>query len=105
MNAGQQCISPDVVLCHRDVADEFCEAAKGWLDTFFEGDAQTSAHFGRIVGASQFERVKGMLESHGGTMVCGGKVDAKERYVAPTVVRVGLDSPALEDETFGPILW
>ena len=30
MNAGQQCIAPDFVLCHRDVVDEFCEAAKGW---------------------------------------------------------------------------
>mmetsp|Transcript_72459 Transcript_72459/g.206302 ORF Transcript_72459/g.206302 Transcript_72459/m.206302 type:complete len:432 (-) Transcript_72459:113-1408(-) len=105
MNAGQQCISPDFVLCHRDVVDEFCEAAKSWLDKFFEGDAQKSAHFGRIVGASQVERIKGMLKNHGGKVVCGGEVDEKERYVAPTVVRVGIDSPAMDDETFGPILW
>ena len=75
------------------------------MHTFFEGDPEHSAHFGRIVGAPQVERIAQMLSSHGGTVVCGGVVDEKQRYIAPSVVRVGIDSAALDDETFGPILW
>jgi aldehyde dehydrogenase (NAD+) len=40
MNAGQQCVSPDFVLCHEDVVDEFCESAKGWLKTFFKNEVR-----------------------------------------------------------------
>jgi aldehyde dehydrogenase (NAD+) len=106
MNSGQQCISPDMVLCHRSVVDRFCEECAGWLREFYENkDPKESAHFGRIVGDSQLARIRGMLDTHGGRVVCGGEVDAATRYVAPTVVRVGIDSPALDDETFGPILW
>lgn len=35
----------------------------------------------------------------------GGGYDREARYIEPTIVRIGLDSPAMEDETFGPILW
>jgi aldehyde dehydrogenase (NAD+) len=37
--------------------------------------------------------------------VVGGQTDASERYVAPTLLRdVKPDSPAMQDEIFGPIL-
>ena len=129
MNAGQQCISPDFAMVHEDKVDEFCEACKGWIDTFFDGQpAKESKDFGRIVGdgqvseflnymnieyysnlicnrSVQVKRIQGMLKSHKGKVVCGGEVDAAERYIAPTVIKVKVGSPGLEDETFGPILW
>jgi aldehyde dehydrogenase (NAD+) len=106
MNTGQQCISPDFVLVHESVADEFCDKAASWINKFYDNkDPKESKNFGRIVGDAQVKRISGMLANHGGKVICGGQVDAKERYIAPSVIRIGLDSEALKDETFGPILW
>jgi len=105
MNGGQQCISPDYVLCHRAVADKFFAATKKWIDTFYGGNPKESKDFGRIVGDKQFERVLAMLQNHGGEIVVGGDYDQKTRYIAPTVVKISLDSPTIHEETFGPILW
>jgi acyl-CoA reductase-like NAD-dependent aldehyde dehydrogenase len=45
----------------------------------------------------------GLLSS--GKAVIGGQTDAKERYIAPTVlVDVSPDSPIMQEEVFGPIL-
>jgi len=106
MNAGQQCISPDFVMVHKDVIDDFCKACKSWLNEFYANkDPKESKDFGRIVGDSQVQRIKKMLKGHRGKVIAGGEVDEETRYIAPTVVKVSLKSPALEDETFGPILW
>jgi aldehyde dehydrogenase (NAD+) len=68
-------------------------------------DPKKSENFGRIVGDGQVKRIQGMLKDHGGEVIVGGKVDPKTRYISPTVVKIDFDSPALDDETFGPILW
>ena len=78
MNGGQQCISPDFVLCHKDVVDEFCTAAARWTKTFYGDEPKESSNFGRIVGDKQMARVVEMLKNHGGQVVCGG-----EYVVAP----------------------
>ena len=65
---------------------------------------QTSECLGRIVNDRHHARLSRVLEEHGGEIVVGGDTDAEQRYVAPTVLRLPLDSPVMQDETFGPIL-
>ena len=100
-NAGQQCISPDTVFVHHDVIDQFEDACKQWIATFYTDDSQ----YGRIVGDKQMDRIAHMLQDSGGRIIEGGIIDRDERHFSPTVVRIGLDSSAMQDETFGPILW
>ena len=40
------------------------------------------------VGDKQMERLVELLKSHGGTVVCGGQYDVKDRYIQPTVIQV-----------------
>ncbi|KNC56056.1 aldehyde dehydrogenase [Thecamonas trahens ATCC 50062] len=101
MNAGQQCISPDYVLAHESVARAMAEVMGQWMGQFYASEADV----GRIVGDSQMRRIVNMLEESGGEVIHGGHYDLKSRYFEPTVVMVPMDSPALDDETFGPILW
>lgn len=102
MNAGQQCISPDFVLCHASVADQFAERCKYWVGELYGKNPRDS--IGRIVGTKQMERIKGLLRRHGGEVVAGGHFDDEAKYIAPTVLRVSFDSPIMEEEIFGPIL-
>lgn len=99
-----QCISPDYVLCHTSVIGQFCERSAHWARELYGDDAKSNGRFGRIVGEKQAERLAGLLKSHGGTVVYGGDCSVKERFVQPTILRVGKDSPTMAEETFGPIL-
>jgi len=103
MNGGQQCISPDYVLVHEKSLEKFEARLQHWQKTLYGKDPRQT--IGRIVGDSQMKRVVNMLETSGGKVIAGGKYDMEERYMDPTVVRISKDSPAMVDETFGPILW
>jgi acyl-CoA reductase-like NAD-dependent aldehyde dehydrogenase len=70
---------------------------------FYGDDPQTSPDYGRIVSLHHFDRLAGLLAS--GTVYHGGQCDRNDRFIAPTVlVNVAPDSPAMQEEIFGPIL-
>lgn len=101
----QTCIAPDYVLCHESRYKEFLEAAVRCLKTFYGDEIQKSDHFARIVSTQHCERLKGLLEGNPGRIVCGGKVDVKDKYVEPTIIAdVKMDSKLMTEEIFGPLL-
>ena len=103
LNAGQTCIAPDYLLIHRDVKEQFVEEYKRALEELHGKDAQKSAHYVRIVSDKAFERVSGYLAD--GVTRVGGRVDASERYIEPTLLDdVSVDSAVMREEIFGPIL-
>lgn len=107
MNAGQQCIAPDYVLLHRDVQDRFFAECKRYIGEFYEGKQKEPGVVGRIVNDRHVARLQEMIEqckASGGSFVVGGEVDASQRYFEPSVLHTPIDSPAMADETFGPIL-
>jgi len=104
MNCGQQCISPDYVLCHEKVLDRFNARCAHYAKTLYGADPKTNGNFGRIVGDSQMKRLVGLLNTHGGEVVVGGSYEERDRFIEPTVIQVGFNSPMMGEETFGPIL-
>jgi aldehyde dehydrogenase (NAD+) len=103
INAGQTCTAPDYVLVFKDVADEFLSHLKETLVQFYGENPQNSPDYGRIVSTHHFDRLTKLLNS--GTIFHGGQNDRAERYLAPTVLtNVSPDSPAMQEEIFGPIL-
>ena len=103
MNAGQTCVAPDFVLVERSVRDAFIAALSQAVDAFYGPDPAASADYGRIVNQRHFERLMRLLES--GAVVHGGQNSPSELYMAPTILTGVLpDSPAMQEEIFGPIL-
>ncbi|ETO30377.1 aldehyde dehydrogenase [Reticulomyxa filosa] len=123
INCGQQCISPDYILCEKKAVDElteqFCTLCvyidvmslnvanrlKLYAEKFFSEDYVEDTNQCKLVNDVQFERVKNMLDSSKGKVISGGKCDSKTRKFQPTIVRCDLSDPGLEQETFGPIVW
>lgn len=101
LNAGQTCVEPDYLLIQRGVRDRFIEEYKKALKSFFpRGDMSMMVH---IINDKHFERLTAVLAS--GTAVIGGGSDKASRFIEPTVlVDVPLDSPAMQEEIFGPVL-
>lgn len=105
VNAGQTCIAPDYVLVHRRHAAELADRLAQAFTGFYGDEPTQSGDLARIVNDRHAARLGGLLAEHGGTVLCGGAVDAAARKVPPTViVDPDPDSPLMREEIFGPVL-
>lgn len=103
MNAGQTCVAPDHVLVDQLVGDELVAAMKRVLRDFYGDDPRNNSNYGRIVNRRHFDRLVNYLGT--GRILCGGKHDAGDLYIAPTILtEVATDAPVMQEEIFGPIL-
>ncbi|WP_274473957.1 aldehyde dehydrogenase family protein [Mangrovimonas aestuarii] len=108
MNCGQICVSPDYVLVHKAVKDDFLKAIKKNINEFFTEHPERSDSYSRIVNDKHFQRLKGYLSEvslQAATIEFGGGSDPKTRYIQPTVISdIDNDSSLMQNEIFGPIL-
>ncbi|MEM8933951.1 MAG: aldehyde dehydrogenase family protein, partial [Acidobacteriota bacterium] len=111
LNQGQTCIAPDYILVDRSVHDDFVAALSRTIETYYGADAdarRSSPDLARIVNERHHRRLVSLLEQsveQGARIAFGGAHDAETRWVEPTLlVDVPLDSPAMQEEIFGPIL-
>ncbi len=105
LNAGQTCIAPDYVLVERSRKDALVDALVAAIGEFYGDDPSTSDDFTKIVNERHVQRLEGLLDGHGGTVVCGGSVNPDTRRLAPTIiVDPDPDSALMQEEIFGPVL-
>lgn len=103
LNAGQTCIAPDYLLIHSSQKEKFIKAFACEIKKLHGEDIEKSQHFVRLVSDKAFERVKGYLKD--GRIVFGGKTNAKERYIEPTLLDdVSPEASVMQEEIFGPVL-
>ena len=103
LNAGQTCVAVDHVLTTPATAPRLEAALTGAVRAMFGDRPRASRSYGRMVSTAAARRVAGYLGD--GRVVCGGDVDAEERYVAPTVLAdVDPSSAVMTEEVFGPVL-
>lgn len=103
LNAGQTCIAPDYLLIHKNCKEKFVREFAKAVHQLHSDDVKQSAHYVRLVNERAFERVSGYLKN--GKVIFGGKTDAAQRYIEPTLLaNVNPDSPVMQEEIFGPVL-
>jgi aldehyde dehydrogenase (NAD+) len=103
LNAGQTCIAPDYLMATREVIDRLVPLIDVAVHELYGSDPQESGDYARIVNPMRFEVLSGMLAD--GSVASGGRTDAADRYIAPTVLTDVADgSRVMEEEIFGPIL-
>ena len=102
LNAGQTCVAPDYLMIEKSVEAPFIEEYKKALADFFpDGDMSGMV---RIINDKHFERVCNILDNSG-SIAIGGARDAETRFIEPAVLtEVPIDSPAMQQEIFGPVL-
>ena len=102
LNAGQTCVAPDYLMIEKSVEAPFFEEYKKALADFFpDGDMSGMV---RIINDKHFERVCNILDNSG-NIVIGGARNAETRFIEPAVLTgVPVDSPAMQQEIFGPVL-
>ncbi len=102
LNAGQTCIAPDYILIHEDVKEAFVREFAASIKELHGEDIKQSEYYVRMVNDKAFERVKSYLQD--GDIVYGGRTDAAERFIEPTLLdNVHPSSSVMTEEIFGPI--
>lgn len=102
-NAGQACVGIERAYVHEKVYDAF-------IGKLIEETKRinTSEQIGPITMPSQRELIKGHIDgalANGARALLGGPDSVSGAYVKPTIlVDVPEDSPAVQEETFGPTL-
>ena len=108
MNNGQICIAPDYVFVHESKKQEFIEAVKKYMKTFYTEDASKETSYARIVNNKHFGRVKGYIDdavAKGAKIEVGGDFDNDQDYISPTVMtNVSKESTLMTEEIFGPVM-
>ena len=111
LNAGQTCIAPDYVLVEESVSDALVDAMRAAATRSFgstPSERQQSADYARIVNERHFARLSNALDDaieQGARLEYGGTVDARERYIEPTLLTdVPSTATVMQEEIFGPIL-
>ncbi|BBZ11225.1 aldehyde dehydrogenase family protein [Mycobacterium branderi] len=101
MNAGQTCVAPDYVLADAKIRDELVSKIGEAITAFGSEDPNGM----RIVNQRQFDRLTSYLADTKGKIAVGGKSDASDLRIQPTVVvDPDPDDALMRNEIFGPIL-
>jgi aldehyde dehydrogenase (NAD+) len=107
LNAGQTCVAPDYLLVQRSIREALIERLAARIDSCFGDNPLRSPDLGRIINASQFTRLQGLLDGarQRGQLLHGGQCDPANRRIAPSLIAVNdPDDPLMQEELFGPLL-
>lgn len=103
INAGQTCIAPDYILIQENMKKRFVAYLKEEITNAYGENPKNSPDFARIINTKNWERLAKMIEPE--KVVFGGQTDAKDNYIAPTLVEeTSLKSVIMKEEIFGPLL-
>ncbi len=97
LNCGQTCVAPDYILCDKSVKEQLVAALRREIERQFGPEPLKNPNYGHIINRKHFDRICGLGENP----VC----DIQTLQIAPTVLENATwDSPAMQEEIFGPIL-
>ena len=104
-NNGQTCIAPDYIYVHAQVKQAFIAACQRTLTAVYGAQPQQSECLARVVNQRHTEGLLNDAREEGANIIIGGVVDAKDCFIAPTLIDgVTVDSRIMQEEIFGPLL-
>lgn len=105
INSGQICIAPDYIFVHESRVKEFVEAVQVKFKQMYGEKPEGSEFQGKMITDFHVDRVKKLIDTAGGKIVCGGNVNKEVKHIEPTIIlQPSLDSPLMKEEIFGPVM-
>lgn len=102
LNSGQTCISPDYLILHSQIKDEFIKAFAKEIKSLHGDNIFSSPHYVHMVNSKAFYRVSSYLNQ--GKILYGGRTDEEKLCIEPTILEcTQTDIPAMQEEIFGPV--
>lgn len=106
LNSGQTCVAPDYCLVDRQVADEFLTGLVKSIEEMYGNDPESTADYSRLVHGEALKRLLHIIEKDQKYIFAGGKHNASDNYLEPTIIAAPLHTPleSMKEELFGPVL-
>ncbi|KAG0314687.1 Aldehyde dehydrogenase, dimeric NADP-preferring [Dissophora globulifera] len=107
LNVGQVCLAVDYVLCPKHLQEDLIKNVIETWHELFGKDFRNSDSYARIISKRQFDRISKLLKAaeEQNKIVFGGKSEAGNLYVEPTIVTdVTEHDELMQSELFAPIL-
>src|SRR5699024_3717670 len=102
-NAEQTCVAPDYVYVHQSVKQTFVQEMRKYIKQFYGKKPLKNKEYVRIIHPKHFNRLRSFLTN--GTIIYGGKINAEELLMEPTILdHVSWEDAVMQEEIFGPIL-
>ncbi len=97
LNCGQTCVAPDYILCDVTIKEALVSALKREILEQFGPEPLQNPDYGKIISQKHFDRICRLGENPAN--------DPEGLKIAPTLLEnAGWDSPAMQEEIFGPVL-
>jgi coniferyl-aldehyde dehydrogenase len=114
LNAGQTCVAPDYVLCHKSDREVFIEMAHAYFKEFYP-EGLKSSDYASLVNEKQFQRIQDLLENskeNSEKVIYCGDEAAKDIELWKSLRKIPLTlllnpsegSQVMREEIFGPVL-
>lgn len=106
INCGQTCVAPDYLFIQSSIKTQMILKLKEKIVQFYGATPETNPEYSKIISEFHAKRLESMImEEHGGDIIFGGKSDADQRFIGPTLIEnPKLNSKLMKEEIFGPIL-
>lgn len=97
LNAGQTCIAPDYIYCHRSIKDQVINKLQLEIKNQFKKES-----FPHIISDRHFQRLMGLIDE--AEVINEYESDANERYLSLVLLDSSFNSKVMQEEIFGPLL-
>lgn len=103
LNAGQTCVAPDYILCHKTKISELLELLKQEIEIQYSVNPINNPDLCKIINQKHFDRLNELLNSS--EIYYGGQTNPETLHIAPTIIYPCLkDDKIMQEEIFGPLL-
>ena len=102
-NNGQSCVSPDYLIVHRQIKDEFIDLADKSLTQFFGDYNKPNKDLTDIINNYHFDRLMNLMNDK--KILLGGTHNREKKFIAPTLIEIDdWNDKIMQDEVFGPLI-
>ena len=102
LNAGQTCVAPDYIYCHKSVKEKLIKELKKQIILQYGVDPLNNDNYPKVINKKQFDFHISLLNNS--NIIFGGKTDETKLKIEPTIVLANFEDTVMESEIFGPIL-
>ncbi len=103
INCGQTCIAPDYLIVHKLIKQQFIELLIKEIERQYGKDSLKENRYGKIINQKHYDRLVSLFQDE--HLAFGGRLDAEKLKIEPVLLdEATLDSRAMNEEIFGPIL-
>ena len=103
LNAGQTCVAPDYLVCHKEKVAELLELLKQEIAVHYGINPLVNPDLCNIINQKHFDRLNNLLNES--CIYVGGQINSETLKIAPTIIYpCTKDAKVMQEEIFGPLL-